>query len=153
MKGRQLKKRTETKKDNFWKWFRSSGAQIGLHLCALQAVITEFETQFLNCVFSLIQRENWISRDFFCAEQFCKSCLCTSSFCQAFSLRKINCNHIKLNPLDKDSVPLRSWHNPGSLRNPGSLYVFPQIFLRFSNRPLICCQSTALWFVWHQPTF
>lgn len=31
----------------------------------------EFGAQFLNYFFSLIQRENWISRDFFCAEQLC----------------------------------------------------------------------------------
>lgn len=108
----------------------------------------EFGAQFLICFFSLIQRENWISRDFFCA------CLCASSFCQAFTLRSINYNHIQLqylNPLDKDSVPLRSWHNPGPLRNPGSLCFSPPniaqilkstINLLSGHCPLVCMTSS-----------
>ena len=64
----------------------------------------EFGAQFLTCFFGLIQREKWISRDFFCPAQFCKSCICIGSFCQPFILRRINCNHIQL---QEASQPLR----------------------------------------------
>ena len=72
--------------------------------CALQAEITGIQSSISYLLLSLYQRENWISRDFFCAEQFCKSCFFTGSFCQPSILRRINHNHSQLL---KASQPLR----------------------------------------------
>ena len=43
----------------------------------------------------VVPKVKLVSRDCFCAEQFCKSCFCSSSFCQPSTLRT-NHNHSQL---------------------------------------------------------
>ena len=44
----------------------------------------------------VVPKVKLVSRDCFCAEQFCKSCFCSSSFCQPSTIRRINHNHSQL---------------------------------------------------------